>query len=196
MAEFDSDEQLAAVTLGELQPYAVKVVVEDYNPEWPTWYAAEESAIRAVLADTVLQIEHTGSTSVPRLAAKPIIDIVLLVPDSATEATYVPQLEGLGYTLRIREPEWYEHRCLIRRTEDGAHHSVNLHVHSPGLSAPEITRILAFRDWLRTHDDDRELYASTKRALAEQNWKYVQHYANAKSEIVEQILARALPTHQ
>jgi GrpB-like predicted nucleotidyltransferase (UPF0157 family) len=195
MAEFDSDEQLTAVTIGELQPYAVKVVVEDYNPEWPTWYAADESAIRTVLGDIVLQIEHTGSTSVPGLAAKPIIDILLLIPDSATEATYVPQLEGLGYTLRIREPEWYEHRCLILRAEDGAHHSVNLHVHSPELSAPEIIRILAFRDWLRTHDDDRDLYASTKRVLAEQHWKYVQHYANAKSAIVEEILARALSTH-
>lgn len=193
MAEPDRDDYLAAVRIGELRPYAEKVVIQDYNPEWPAWYAADESTIREALGDTVLQIEHTGSTSVPGLAAKPIIDILLLVPDSAAEATYVPRLERAGYTLRIREPDWYEHRCLVRRVEDGAHHSVNLHVHSPDLSAPEIKRVLAFRDWLRTHDDDRDLYARTKRALAARSWKYVQHYADAKTEVVEQILARALP---
>jgi GrpB-like predicted nucleotidyltransferase (UPF0157 family) len=192
MAEPHSDDYLAAVTVGELRPYAVKVVVEDYNPDWPAWYADDESAIREALGDTVLQIEHTGSTSVPSLPAKPIIDILLLVPDSAAEATYVPHLERVGYTLRIREPEWYEHRLLIRRVEDGAHHNVNLHVHSPKLSAKEITRVLAFRDWLRTHEDDRDLYARTKRELAQRDWKYVQHYADAKTAVIEEILARAM----
>lgn len=193
MATQDSDEELAAATIGELKPYAVKVVVEDYNPEWPAWYTTEEAQIRAALGPVVVQIEHTGSTSVPGLAAKPIIDILLLVPDSAQEATYVPPLEALGYTLSIREPNWYEHRCLKRRVEDGAPWNVNLHVHSPDLAAPEIERILAFRDWLRTHPDDRALYERTKRDLAKRDWKYVQHYANHKSDVVEQILTRALP---
>jgi GrpB-like predicted nucleotidyltransferase (UPF0157 family) len=192
MAKLDGDDLIAAATVGELKPYAVQVVLEDYNPDWPAWYAADESAIRAALGDLVLRIEHTGSTSVPGLAAKPIIDILLLVPDSADEPGYVPPLERLGYTLRIREPDWYEHRCLNQRAENGAPHSINLHVFSPNRAAPEIRRMLAFRDHLRAHPDDRAYYERTKRQLAQRNWKYVQHYANAKSDVVEEILTRAL----
>jgi GrpB-like predicted nucleotidyltransferase (UPF0157 family) len=192
MAAMHSDEQLRAVTIGELKPYAEKVIIEEYNPEWPAWYAEEEAIIRAALGSLPIRIEHTGSTSVPGLAAKPIIDILLLLPDSADEPAYLPALERAGYLLRIREPDWYEHRCLKRRVEDGAPHSVNLHVHSPDTGAVEIERILAFRDWLRTHDDDRDHYANTKRELSKRDWKYVQHYANAKGEVVEEILARAL----
>src|SRR5437867_6399110 len=128
MATVDSDEEIAAAALGELKPYAIKVIVEDYNPEWPAWYADEEAAIRTALGPVALRVEHHGSTSVPGLAAKPIIDILLLVPDSADEPAYIPALEAIGYTQRIREPDWYEHRCLVKRTEDGAPHSINLHV--------------------------------------------------------------------
>jgi len=186
------DAELEAATIGELKPYAVKVIVEDYNPSWPSWYAAEEAAIRAVLGPLAVRIEHTGSTSVPNLAAKPVIDILLLVPDSADEPAYVPALESTGYILHGREPNWYEHRMLRKRTEEGAPFDVNLHVFSPSRAAVEVDRILAFRDWLRTHPDDRAHYERTKRALAQRDWKYVQHYANAKSDIVEEILRRAL----
>ncbi|MFQ6395859.1 GrpB family protein [Nocardia sp. KC 131] len=188
----DSDDEITAATIGDLKPYAVKVIVEDYNPEWPTWYSQGEAALRAALGTLALRIEHTGSTSVPGLAAKPIIDILLVIPDTADEATYIPALEAIGYTLRIREPDWYQHRCLIRRTELGAPWSVNLHVFSPEPGAPEIERILAFRDWLRTHDGDRTYYERIKRELAQQDWNFVQHYANAKSDVVEEILSRAL----
>jgi GrpB-like predicted nucleotidyltransferase (UPF0157 family) len=193
VATSGSDDELAAATVGALKPYAVQVVVEDYNPDWLAWYLLEETAIRSALGPLALRLEHTGSTSVPGLAAKPIIDILLLVSDTADEAAYIPPLEGIGYTLRIREPDWFQHRCLIRRVEDGAPRSVNLHVFSPESGSVEIERMLAFRDWLRSHDDDRAYYERTKRELAERRWKYVQHYADAKSDVVEEILARALP---
>ncbi|MEU2014268.1 GrpB family protein [Nocardia sp. NPDC019302] len=191
MATLDDDE-IAAATVGEVQPYAVEVVLEDYNPAWPDWYAEEEAVIRAALGDVALRIEHTGSTSVPGLAAKPLIDILLLVPDADDEAAYLPALEAAGYALRVRQPNWYQHRCLVRRVQSGARRSVNLHVFAPESGAPEIERILAFRDRLRTHDEDREYYERTKRALARRDWKFVQHYANAKSEVIEEILGRAL----
>lgn len=127
----------------------------------------------------------------PELAAKPVIDILLVIRDTTDEAAYVPALAAVGYTLRIREPAWYQHRCLIRRVEDGAPWSVNLHVFSPESGAPEIERILTFRDWLRTHDADRAYCERTKRQLAQHDWKFVQHYANAKSDVVEEILTRA-----
>ncbi|UGT69443.1 GrpB family protein [Nocardia gipuzkoensis] len=191
MAILDDDE-IAAVTVGDLRPYAVKVVLEEYNPAWPDWYAGEEAVIRAALGAVALRIEHTGSTAVPGLAAKPLIDILLLVPDTTDEPAYVPALEAAGYTLRIRQPGWYQHRCLVRRVDTGASRDVNLHVLSPESGAPEIERILAFRDRLRTHDSDREYYERNKRQLAQRDWKFVQHYANAKSAVIEEILGRAL----
>jgi len=112
------------------------------------------------------------------------VDIVLEVPDSADEPAYVSDLEAAGYVLRIRESEWFEHRLL---TEPGE--GVNLHVFSAG--CPETDRMLRFRDHLRTSTADRELYARTKRELAGRNWKYMQQYADAKTEVVGEIMARA-----
>ncbi len=183
------DDKLRAVTIGDLKPYAAKVVIEDYNPAWPTWFAADRTLITDAIGDIALSVEHTGSTSVPGLPAKPIIDILLQVSDSADESTYVPRLEAAGLTLRIREPEEMEHRLLYRRGEP---HDVNLHVYSPVHAAGEIARILAFRDWLRTHDDDRDRYAATKRELSKKDWKFVQNYADAKTAIIEEIIAKAL----
>jgi GrpB-like predicted nucleotidyltransferase (UPF0157 family) len=144
----------------------------------------------SVLGDTALAVDHVGSTSVPGLPAKPIIDVLLQVPDSADEPSYVPAMLALGYRVRVREPHWLEHRVLAQRVADGAPHSVNVHVLSPRNGAGEVDRMLGFRDWLRTHDDDRERYAAVKRELAARRWRYIQDYADAKSEVVEEILAR------
>jgi GrpB-like predicted nucleotidyltransferase (UPF0157 family) len=182
------EEQLRAVTIGELTPHATKIVIEDYDPAWPDWFEWDRVRIADALGPVVLSIEHAGSTSVPGLPAKPVIDILLQVADTTAEDTYVPHLEAAGYALRVREPEWLEHRLLRRRGEP---HDVNLHVFSPRYAAAEITRMLTFRDWLRTHEADRNLYAATKRELSTRDWRYVQDYADAKSEVVEQILARA-----
>jgi GrpB-like predicted nucleotidyltransferase (UPF0157 family) len=118
------------------------------------------------------------------LAAKPIIDILLVVADSAREHTYVPALEAMGYRLRIREPDWHQHRMF-----KGADTDINLHVFSSG--CPEVDRVLRFRNRLRTDDHDRELYQCAKLALARQNWQHIQNYADAKSGVIEDILARA-----
>jgi GrpB-like predicted nucleotidyltransferase (UPF0157 family) len=180
-----SEEALRAATIGELAVVNGPIQLSDYDPGWPALFEREATRIRGALGATALRLEHVGSTSVPRLAAKPIIDILLVVPDSADEAAYVPPMEATGYVLRIREPEWFEHRLF-----KGPDTSVNIHVFTEG--AVEIERMLAFRDWLRTHDDERVLYERTKRDLAGRTWKYVQHYADAKTEVVEGIIARAL----
>jgi GrpB-like predicted nucleotidyltransferase (UPF0157 family) len=129
-------------------------------------------------------VEHVGSTSVPGLVAKPIIDILLAVANSANEASYVPALEAAGYVLRIREPDWYEHRLF-----KGPDTNINLHVFTQG--SEEIRKTMMLRDWLRTNKADRELYARSKRDLASKKWKYVQNYADAKTEVIEGILERA-----
>lgn len=179
-----SEEYLRAHTIGDLKPLGGPIRMVDYDPEWPHRFEVEAGRIRAILGDRALRIEHTGSTSVAGLPAKPIIDIALAVADSADEAGYVPALEGAGYRLRIREPGWHEHRMFKGREPD-----VNLHVFSAG--CPEIDRMLGFRDWLRANAGDRELYARCKRALARQDWKYVQNYADAKTAAIEEILGRA-----
>ncbi len=179
-----TEKQIRAATIGEFPPHAGTIVLADYDEDWPRLFEREAERVRAALGLRALQVEHVGSTSVPGLAAKPVIDIVLVVADSANESTYVPDLEAHGYVLRIREPDWFEHRLL-----KGPNTNVNLHVFSRGCS--EIQVMLDFRDWLRAHDDDRELYERAKRDLAAQEWKYVQNYADAKTAVVEEINERA-----
>lgn len=165
-------------------PEKVAIVIVDYDPEWPQRFDAEKAKIEAALGDRALALEHIGSTAVPGLAAKPIIDVCLVVADSADETSYVPHLERAGYELRVREPDWHEHRML--RT---AAHDVHVHVFTVGSS--EIERHLVFRDWLRANDEDRSLYETTKRRLAAEDWPTMQHYADAKTDTVQAILARA-----
>ncbi len=160
------------------------IKLKEYDPEWPEHFAREAERIRAALGGSALQIEHIGSTSVPGLAAKPVIDILLVVHDSADETAYVPALEAAGYVLRIREPEWHEHRMF-----KGPGIDLNLHVFTTG--SVEIERVLLLRDRLRNNAAERQLYEQTKRQLANRTWKYVQHYADAKSEVIEGILGRA-----
>jgi GrpB-like predicted nucleotidyltransferase (UPF0157 family) len=166
-------------------PGASGIVITDYNPRWPEIFLCEARKIQAALGAAALRIEHTGSTSVPGLIAKPVIDILLVVADSANEAGYLPALEAAGYVLRIREPDWHEHRMF-----KGSDTDLNLHVFSR--NCPEIDRVLMFRDWLRTSAADRDLYARTKQALAGQQWNDVQEYADAKSAVIGEILGRAM----
>ena len=160
------------------------ITLVDYDPAWPERFAVEASRIRDALGARATAIEHAGSTSVPGMAAKPIVDIVLAVPDPTAEADYVPALEAIGYGLRLREPDWHEHRLLTP-----ADHSVNLHVFAAG--EPEIARMLRFRDRLRASPEDFALYLETKRELAARDWPSTQDYADAKSDVVEEILTRA-----
>jgi GrpB-like predicted nucleotidyltransferase (UPF0157 family) len=179
-----TEEQLAAIWVGGGPPRLTgPVIVADYDSDWPRLYRQEAERIRAVLGDRVLLVEHVGSTAVPGLAAKPIIDIDLVVADSADEEAYLPALEAAGYRLVIREPDWHEHRAL-----KGPDTNINLHVFSAG--CPEVERNLTFRDWLRTHETDRELYARTKRELATRQWTFIQNYADAKTDVVTDILRR------
>jgi GrpB-like predicted nucleotidyltransferase (UPF0157 family) len=183
-APLKSDEEIAAARIGPPEVLDRPITLAEYDSAWPVLYEREAARIRAALADRALLIEHVGSTSVPGLAAKPHIDILLAVADSSDEASYVPALEDAGYVLHIREPGWHEHRAFT-----GLETDLNLHVFSEG--CVEIERMLRFRDHLRRNKTDRLLYERTKRELAQRTWKYGQHYADAKTRIVEEILARA-----
>jgi GrpB-like predicted nucleotidyltransferase (UPF0157 family) len=160
------------------------ITLVDYDPAWPERFAVEAARIRGALGERATAIEHAGSTSVPGMAAKPIVDIVLAVPDPTAEADYVPALEAIGYGLHLREPDWHEHR-LLKPADRG----VNLHVFAAG--EPEIARMLRLRDRLRASPEDFALYLATKRDLAARDWPTTQDYADAKSDVVEEILTRA-----
>ncbi len=179
------DDYMRSVTIGARRRVDGPIHLADYDPAWPILYEREASRIRALLNERVLLLEHAGSTSVPGLAAKPIVDIVLGVADPADEPSYVPPMEAGGYVLRIREPDWHQHRVF-----KGPDTDINLHVFPADSS--EIVRMLAFRDRLRTHDDERQRYLAAKRELAARHWTFVQEYADAKGEVVEGIIARAM----
>ncbi len=179
-----SEEKLAQVTVGDRQEHNSTINLTGYDANWPIRYREINDTIKRALGDLVMLLEHVGSTSVPGLAAKPIIDIVLEVPDSDREIDYIPALESIEFCLRIREPDWYKHRLL--KLDD-----VNLHVFSHNCS--ETIRMLRFRDWLRSRPEERDLYLAKKQELASRVWKHVQNYADAKSEVITAIMSRAMP---
>lgn len=162
-----------------------KIVIVDYDPLWPEKFQAHVAIISQALGPKALVIEHVGSTSVPGLAAKPIIDINVVIEDSSNEAAYLPALVAAGYVLRVREPDWHEHRMF--RTPE-----LDVHIHIFSLGCVEIARTLAFRDRLRSHAEDRLRYETLKRKLAKEDWPDMNAYAQAKGELVEEIIARAL----
>lgn len=162
----------------------MRVELHEPDPWWPDVFASLRERIASVMCERCIRIEHVGSTSVPQLAAKPIVDIVVTVDDPADEAVYFEAVVSLGYELRHREPDWYEHRVFAL-----AEPASNLHVFAD--DCIEVSRMLRFRDHLRADARDRHRYESVKRELATRDWPTVQHYADAKSDVVEEILGRA-----
>jgi GrpB-like predicted nucleotidyltransferase (UPF0157 family) len=163
----------------------VHVVAAD--PTWPARFASLAATIAEALDTRAIVIEHVGSTSVPDLPAKPVIDIDLTVADSADESAYVPALQRCGFTLVVREPWWNEHR-LLRRSDP----SCNLHVFSTG--GAELERHRIFRDWLRAHPDDRSRYAEIKLLAAKQTRATGGHsmdYNAKKESVIREINDRA-----
>ena len=170
--------------MGQGEASFVEVVIVDYDPKWPLLFSTVEARISQALSGCARGVVHVGSTSVPGLGAKPIIDVNLLVDDASDEQSYIPSLERVGFQFRLRQPEWFEHRLLR-----GMDPRTNLHVFSVGCS--ESDRMVRFRDWLRRDPDDRALYERTKRGLASKRWQTTQDYAEAKTEVVAEIMRRA-----
>jgi GrpB-like predicted nucleotidyltransferase (UPF0157 family) len=168
--------------IGGIEKREIRIV--DYDFEWPAKFERHARIITRAVGGPILRIEHIGSTSVPGLAAKPIIDILVVVPDSANESAYLPQLEAAGYVLRVREPDWNEHRMF--RTLDR-----DVHIHMYSVGCPEIQRNLTFRDRLRSSAEDRSRYEQVKRGLAAKDWPDMNAYALAKTEAIESIIAAA-----
>jgi GrpB-like predicted nucleotidyltransferase (UPF0157 family) len=174
-------EEIARARVAPADQAMVEVVPPD--PGWPDLFEGLRAVLLATLGDRALAVEHVGSTSVPGLWAKPIIDVDLTVADSGDEAAYLADLEAAGFVLRVREPELEEHRCLRGETPTS-----NVHVWSPGATEPR--RTAAFRDWLRTHPDDLDAYAALKRDLAARGFTDVMEYNNHKAALIYDIYER------
>ncbi len=155
------------------------IVIADPDPAWPRRFEVERDRIAAALGDRAERIEHIGSTAVPGLAAKPIVDVLVAVV--RLDERDVGPLERAGYVLRVREPEH-----LMFRTP-----ALDVHVHLWPAGSPEVARHLAFRDRLRAVPGDRAAYERLKRALAAREWEDMNHYAEAKGALIGEILARA-----
>lgn len=158
-----------------------ELVLADYDPQWPEAYAEQERRIRGALGPAAVQVEHIGSTSVPGLAAKPVIDVLVTVEDITAEEDYLDQLLNVGYALRVREPG---HRLVRTPARD-------VHVHVMEVADEDADEYLLFRDRLRVDPEDRDLYEATKRALIEQDWADMNAYAEAKTEVIAGIKERA-----
>ncbi len=156
-------------------------MIVDYDASWPGWFAAHRDRVAQALGPVACSIEHIGSTAVPGLAAKPIIDLLVAVKDPDEESPMVPGMQAAGYHLRVRERG---HRMF--RTPERT-----VHIHVWQESDPEISRYLRFRDRLRASSEDRRAYERLKRELATRRWDDMNQYADAKSQFIEQILSRA-----
>ena len=150
------------------------VFIAEYNPRWPARFDRERSQVRDALGAAALRIEHIGSTAVPGLAAKPIIDLLVTVEDPDADPTFVPAMESAGYELRVREPG---HRMFRTPARD-------VHVHFWNSESPEVERYLAFRERLRRSADDRLAYERLKRELATRDWTDMNEYAHAKGGLI------------
>jgi GrpB-like predicted nucleotidyltransferase (UPF0157 family) len=184
--EYDEPSGGQSAWVGDARPEPGITVVEP-DPAWPWTFGVVEERIRAALGEAALAVEHVGSTAVPGLPAKPVIDVDLTVADPADEAGWLPRLEEAGFELRLREPWWHEHRAL-RLAEP---HS-NVHVFAP--DSPELVRHRIFRDWLIEHPDDRDRYRDAKLgAAAEANaaGEHVMDYNDRKGPVIREIYDRA-----
>jgi GrpB-like predicted nucleotidyltransferase (UPF0157 family) len=157
-----------------------RIAIADYDPRWPARFDRERARIREALGAAAIAIEHIGSTAVPGLAAKPIVDVLVVVDDPDDDAAIVPAMEAVGYELRVREPG---HRMLRTPARDA-----NIHFWSA--ASGEVERYLDFRDQLRRSADDRLAYERLKRELATLEWEDMNEYAYAKGGLIETILSR------
>ena len=157
------------------------IVIEDYDPAWTARFEQAQAALSQALGAKAHRIEHFGSTAVPGLGAKGIIDVMVTVDDADDEDDYGPSLTQAGFDIRVRQPG---HRMYRPPS-----HDVHVHILTEGSEGAKVR--LLFRDWLRHDEHDRRLYEETKRELARKDWDATNDYSEAKGAVVAEILARA-----
>ena len=163
------------------------VIIVDYDPDWPILYEKEKQQILEAVGDRILVIEHVGSTAVPGLGAKPIIDIMVGVHNKTNADECLFPLQKIGYTDVTPEPdnsEWFY--CLGK-----APHSVGYHLHLMKFQSGHWNRHLVFRDYLRNHSDMAEKYFRLKKRLSKKYGINRVGYTDAKTAFIEKIVLLA-----
>ncbi|PZF55357.1 GrpB family protein [Curtobacterium sp. MCBD17_034] len=194
--DFDEPPVPAGASPWVVPPKATVISVVDPDPEWPQLASTVSNLIIDALDVRALRVEHVGSTSVPGLAAKPVLDLDLTVADPSDERVWLPRLESAGFVLTVREPWWHEHRLLQgapasnRAAAPVPGIPVNLHVFGP--DSPELVKHVVFRNWLRHDTADRERYATVKRQAAQQPAQRMSDYNARKAAVIREIYERAL----
>lgn len=171
---------------------SLKIAIVEPNQAWPQRFLEIKSRIEAVLGSTAMAVLHAGSTSVPGLPAKDVIDVDLVVKDVKDEAAYVKQLESVGFVFLFREPAWHAHRFFVDEGDRPGAYAINLHVFGP--DCPEVEKHRIFRTWLVEHPADLQLYAGVKRecaAAAEAAGESMQAYTQRKDEVIRGIMNKA-----
>ena len=158
-----------------------EIVLVEHDPAWTRRFSVLRELLVTALADVAIRVEHIGSTAVPGLAAKPIIDMQVAVPDPDQEEPLAAPLQRLGYEIRVREPGHRMFRTLAR----------DVHVHVWRAGGTDERRHLLFRDWLRHTREDRQRYEEVKRSLSARPWEDMNEYAAAKTAVIAELLERA-----
>jgi GrpB-like predicted nucleotidyltransferase (UPF0157 family) len=156
-------------------------VIEQYDPAWPDCFETHRRRISEALGVVARRVDHVGSSAVPGLAAKPIVDIQVSVPDVEDEASYLDPLVSVDYQLRVREQG---HRMFRTAAFD-------VHVHVCDAGSDWERRHLLLRDWLRRSAADHEAYGNLKLRLQQEDWETMNHYADAKSGLIAEMTVRA-----
>jgi len=163
------------------------VIIVDYDPRWPILYEDEKDRIRGIIGHKVLAIEHIGSTAVPGLGAKPIVDIMACVRGSSDADECVPILRNIGYddvTPQEGNPDWYY--CLGKGT-----HNMGYHLHLMRYMSDFSRKHILFREYLRAHPDAAQQYLELKRGMAARYGSDRVAYTESKTSFVESVVARA-----
>lgn len=172
----------------ELGPQQLRVVeVLPYDEQWPARFAGEAAAVHTALGDTVIRIEHIGSTAVPGLAAKPIIDMMPLVRNVDDVGRRITAMAAIGYIPR-GEFGLPGRRYFVKRPA----HDRRVNCHLYAADHPEVMRHLAFREYLRRHPAARDAYAARKVELAHAHPTDIVAYMDGKDGLIKQIEAAAL----
>ena len=167
-----------------------EIEIVDYDPRWTQKFALESARIRQILTEPLLEIEHHGSTAVPGLAAKPVIDMLVAVDSMARATRYAAVLIEYDYeAVDARYRELWPERIVLIRRERGVR---TCHVHLMLRGHPVWKRLLAFRDYLRTHPDVAAEYAELKRSLAGAHGGDRHAYMSAKGEFIERVTTLAM----
>lgn len=154
-----------------------------YNKNWPKIFQAEKELVSSTLGDNVIDIQHIGSTSIPQMSAKPIIDIAVLLPTLENATKYIPLLKKIGY-------QFFKERSSVERFFFVKGEPAKYHL---SLAQPEKfsywKRQILFRDYLKSHSDLAKEYEKLKKQLIQQHSDGRQKYSEAKSEFINKIIS-------